>query len=156
MSRTYGFTWFSRWIGMVHGQIWLRIGCPSALYLVRSQIKGHWTNSTKIEKNPDLYGQVRVSPYRLCAHLGTAFVFIVSTLWTALDISVKNKERFETFEIVTIYFKTKIADKASFLLVPQKTLSDNCASSFDIFPCHGFFEAYHTHFLRHLIVKNSL
>ena len=47
-------------------------------------------------------------------------------------------------------------DKASFLLVPQKTLSDNCASSFDIFPCHVFFEASHTNFLRHLIVKNSL
>jgi cytochrome c oxidase assembly protein subunit 15 len=52
---------------------------------------GWYMVKSGLEKNPDLYGQVRVSPYRLCAHLGTAFVFIVSTLWTALDISVKNK-----------------------------------------------------------------
>ena len=40
---------------------------PSALlvYLLKSQIMRHLTNSTKQEKNPDLYGQVRVSPYRL-------------------------------------------------------------------------------------------
>jgi len=52
---------------------------------------GWYMVKSGLEKNPDLYGQVRVSPYRLCAHLGTAFVFIVSTLWTALDISTKNK-----------------------------------------------------------------
>ena len=67
---------------MVYGQVWLRIGCPSALlvYLVKSQIMRHLSNSTKQEINPDLYGQVRVSPYRHCAHLDTKFVFIASTV----------------------------------------------------------------------------
>jgi len=52
---------------------------------------GWYMVKSGLEKNHDLYGQVRVSPYRLCAHLGTAFVFIVSTLWTALDVTTKNK-----------------------------------------------------------------
>lgn len=34
---------------------------------------------------------VRVSPYRLCAHLSTAFTFLVGSLWTALDISLANR-----------------------------------------------------------------
>ena len=34
---------------------------------------------------------IRVSPYRLCAHLGTAFTFLVGSLWTALDISMANR-----------------------------------------------------------------
>jgi len=34
---------------------------------------------------------IRVSPYRLCAHLGTAFLFLVGSLWTALDISMANR-----------------------------------------------------------------
>jgi len=44
-----------------------------------------------LEKNPELYGQVRVSPYRLCSHLSTALLYISVCLWTAMDISVKNK-----------------------------------------------------------------
>lgn len=34
---------------------------------------------------------IRVSPYRLCAHLGTAFLFFTGTLWTAMDISMANR-----------------------------------------------------------------
>ena len=40
-------------------------------------------------KDPD--APIRVSPYRLCAHLGTAFLFLVGSLWTALDISMVHR-----------------------------------------------------------------
>ena len=51
---------------------------------------GWYMAKSGLAKNPELYGQTRVSPYRLCAHLSTALVYITACLWTAMDIRVKN------------------------------------------------------------------
>merc|ERR1712123_244549 len=52
---------------------------------------GWYMVKSGLEKNEQLMGQVRVSPYRLCAHLITAFFFITTTMWTALDISHQHR-----------------------------------------------------------------
>jgi len=52
---------------------------------------GWYMVKSGLEQPQDANGPVRVSPYRLCAHLGTAFTFFVGSLWTALDISMQNR-----------------------------------------------------------------
>jgi len=65
---------------------------------------GWYMVKSGLEKNEQLMGQVRVSPYRLCAHLITAFFFITTTMWTALDISHQHRgpHYFPTHKLVKV------------------------------------------------------
>ena len=58
-----------------------------------------------------MLGQTRVSPYRLCAHLMTAFMFITTSMWTAMDISFKNRgpHFFPDHKLVNILKKKSLA-----------------------------------------------
>merc|ERR1712131_39316 len=72
---------------------------------------GWYMVKSGLEKNEKLMGQVRVSPYRLCAHLITAFTFISATLWTAMDISLKNRGQhyFPDHKLIKILQKKPLA-----------------------------------------------
>jgi len=72
---------------------------------------GWYMVKSGLEKNPDMLGQTRVSPYRLCAHLMTAFMFITTSMWTAMDISFKNRgpHYFPDHKLVNILKKKSLA-----------------------------------------------
>ena len=72
---------------------------------------GWYMVKSGLEKNPEMLGQTRVSPYRLCAHLMTAFMFITTSMWTAMDISFKNRgpHYFPDHKLVNILKKKSLA-----------------------------------------------
>lgn len=71
------------------GYITLRLGLKlSALFALGAGqgLIGWWMVKSGLEEPPSEYAQPRVSPYRLTAHLSSAFVIYTGLFWTALSV----------------------------------------------------------------------
>lgn len=71
------------------GYITLRLGLKlSALFALGAGqgLIGWWMVKSGLEEPPSEYAQPRVSPYRLTAHLTSAFVIYTGLFWTALSV----------------------------------------------------------------------
>lgn len=71
------------------GYITLRLGLKlSALFALGAGqgLIGWWMVKSGLEEPPSEYAQPRVSPYRLAAHLTSAFVIYTGLFWTALSV----------------------------------------------------------------------
>ncbi|KAJ4842690.1 Cytochrome c oxidase assembly protein cox15 [Turnera subulata] len=71
------------------GYITLRLGVKlSGLFALGAGqgLIGWWMVKSSLEEPPSEYVQPRVSPYRLAAHLTSAFVIYSGLLWTALSV----------------------------------------------------------------------
>ncbi|XVF76955.1 hypothetical protein PTKIN_Ptkin14bG0001600 [Pterospermum kingtungense] len=71
------------------GYITLRLGLRlSALFALGAGqgLIGWWMVKSGLEESPSEYVQPRVSPYRLAAHLTSAFVIYSGLFWTALSV----------------------------------------------------------------------
>ncbi|POO02882.1 COX15/CtaA family [Trema orientale] len=71
------------------GYITLRLGLKlSSLFALGAGqgLIGWWMVKSGLEEPPSEYAQPRVSPYRLAAHLTSAFVIYCGLLWTGLSV----------------------------------------------------------------------
>lgn len=71
------------------GYVTLRLGLKlSALFALGAGqgLIGWWMVKSGLEEPPSEYAQPRVSPYRLAAHLTSAFVIYTGLFWTALSV----------------------------------------------------------------------
>merc|ERR1712130_37191 len=74
--------------GKLSSQVKKRTSALLALLCFQGGMGWYMVKSGLVERDDT---PVRVSPYRLCAHLSTAFLFLTGSLWTALDISMSNR-----------------------------------------------------------------
>ncbi|CAM0912196.1 unnamed protein product [Alopecurus aequalis] len=89
-GRALGFVFavpFSYFVakGYVTRQLGLRLSALFALGGAQGLI-GWWMVKSGLEEPASVYGEPRVSPYRLAAHLTSAFVIYCGILWTALSV----------------------------------------------------------------------